>query len=128
MGIGEMCHTFPLNDDVRAFYGVNLSRHALQGGNKNLFLWTRQWMSNKPSPFNSVRYLSLAIEDYLGNHLHADKPFHWDKVMSNLPCTDNFNPIMPWIYELNSSVGRIMSDVVTFMDGIRITGFSVENY
>ena len=127
MDVGEMFHNFPLNDDVRAFCDVNLSRNAFQGGSKKLFRWTRQWMGHKPSPYNYVRCLALAIEDCFGDYLHADNPLHWDKVSFHLPCAEDFNPDIPWIYKLNSSLGIIVPDVVTLMDEMRITGFSMEN-
>ena len=128
MGIGEIFHKFSLCDEAREFCGVNLLRHALQGGSKKRFRWSRQGMGYKPRPYNYVSYVALAIEDCLGDQLHACNPFHWDNVELNLRCADDFNPGMTWVYKLNSSVGIIESAMVIFIDSMRIARFSVENF
>ena len=75
----------------------------------------------------SVRHLGLALEIEKGDHLDPTNSYHWSKVVLNLHSSQDFEPSMPWVHELNMLVNKIAGDYVTFLDYIRVLGFSVEN-
>ena len=63
-----------------------------------------------------------------GNHLDTKHPFHLSKVVLNLPTSEDFEPSMPWVLTLNMIDNKIAGHCVTFLDDIRVLGFSVVNY
>ena len=83
-------------------------------------------MEFKSSLYNSARYLAIAMEAGIGDPLDLLNAFFWDKLILNLPCSESFNPSMPWLYKLDSRVSRITCNIVTFMDDSRIIGYSIE--
>ena len=52
-------------------------------------------MGYKPSPYNAVRHLSVAMEYAKEDPLDENNPFFWNRIVSNLPYSDSFNPGMP---------------------------------
>ena len=54
--------------------------------------------------------------------------FHHSKVKFNLPHPDFFDPILPWILKWNVEVNTMSGDLVSFVDYMRATGNSVENF
>ena len=84
-------------------------------------------MGFAPSSANAVRHLGLAQEIAVGDHLHHLNPFHWTRVVLNLPGSQDFDPSMPWVYKFNPIAKRIARDFITFVDDVRVTGFSIEN-
>ena len=90
-------------------------------------VWTTLWMVFAPSSACSVRHLGLAIEIVKGDHLDSTNPFHWSKVVLNLPVSACFDQSMPWVCELNTIVNKITGECFTLLDEIRVLGLSVEN-
>ena len=84
-------------------------------------------MGFKSSPFLAIRYLSIASEYAVGDPADELNPFHWSKVVLNLPCSEKFNLTMPWIYEWNERAKVIAGDFVLFVDDFRIVGYLTEN-
>ena len=80
-----------------------------------------------PSSAYSVMHLVLAQEISKGGHSHPKNTFYWSKVVLNLPTSQDFDPSMPWVHELNALVNKIAGDCVTLVDDIRFLGLSVEN-
>ena len=84
-------------------------------------------MGFKYSLYLVVKQLSIAKEFAIEDLLDPKNPFYWDRVVLNLPYSDSFDPSMPCYHKLNSSIGKITSNLITFVDDMRITDFSVEN-
>ena len=84
-------------------------------------------MCFRPSPYLACRMLTLAEESARGDPLDENNPFFWDRIVLNLPGSEIFNPSMPWVCKLNSKVNRIAADFITFVDDLRVTGYSTEN-
>ena len=121
---------FPLHPNARKHCGVNLKgikEIDLGVKRKDHMVWTTLWMGFAPSSANAVKHLGLAQEIAAGDPLNIENPFHWSEIVLNLPGSDKFNPRLPWVYKLNKVTNRIAGDFVTFVDDIRVTGFSVEN-
>ena len=70
--------------------------------------------------------MAIAIEMGLEDLVDLKNTFYWDKLVLNFSYSEALNQSMPWIYKFNSKVKRITCDVVTFIDKIRVTGYSVE--
>ena len=129
MDIGEMFLNFALHPSAWKYCGVNLKgfKGIKLPGKHDHMVWTTLWMGFAPSSANAVRHLSLAQEVAKGDPLDPSNPFRWDRVVMNMPASEEFDPSMPWIYKRNDRVGKIAGDCVTFVDDIRVTGYSVEN-
>ena len=130
MDIGEMFLNFPLDPRVWKLCGVNLSGFdglRLVDPKLNHMVWTTLWMGFDPSSAYSVRHLGLCLEIAKGDHLDPKNPFHWSKVVLNLPASQDFEPSMPCVYKLNMIVNKIAGDYVVFFDDIRVLGLSVKN-
>jgi len=129
MDVGEMFHNFPLRRSARELCGVNLTNFDDLGLSldERQQRWTRLWFGFTSSPHGAVRFLSIAEEQARGDHLSPNNPFYWDRVILNLPCSDKFDPSMPWIYKWDSNVKKIAGDFVIFVDDMRVTGHSMEN-
>ena len=71
--------------------------------------------------------MAIAEEQARGDRLDNSNPFFWDKLVLNLPCSDTFDPTMPWAYKLNLNYQKIAGAFVLFVDDMRVTGFTQEN-
>jgi len=129
LDIGEMFLNFPLFLSIRKLCGVDLSLfdEIVKEFGSSFFRWCRTWMGFRPSPYLAVRFLALAVEMAIGNPHDDANPFYWSEIVLNLPCSDDFDPSMPWIYKWNDIVKAIAGDLISFVDDFRITGYSVEN-
>ena len=125
-----MFHNCPLREGIQAFCGVNLSafnEDFKKFSKEKRFRWRRLWFGFKSSPYLAVRHQALAEEQAKGDYLDPKNPFHWSNIKFNLPCSKNFDPEAPWMYEWNDVSKNLAGDVISFACDFRITGFSVEN-
>ena len=143
MDFGEMFHNFNLDPRIRPYSGVNvdklgmiiprLGRGAIRPFNKVTNLrWTRLFMGMRPSPYNAVQHYYWGEEFARGNPSDKSNPMGYDRIRLNLPGMPHYDPAFPKVMkwrdgELNSEGGHIAGDVVTFIDDVRITGYSKEN-
>ena len=74
--------------------GVNIAGTGLEAEGSR-FRWARLWMGFCPSAYLAVRYLSLALETAMGNPKSDENPMRWDRVVLNLPGSEDFDPTMP---------------------------------
>ena len=84
-------------------------------------------MGFKPSPYLTIRYLAIVEEFAQGDRLNPVNPFKFDRVILNLLCSSKFDPTMPWIYKWNSEAQRMAGDLVSFVDDLRVAGYSIEH-
>jgi hypothetical protein len=71
--------------------------------------------------------MGLRPSPYLtGYHLDQVNVFRWDVVELNLPGMSGYCPSKPLVYNKRPGGGRIMTDVLTYIDDARPTGPSVE--
>jgi hypothetical protein len=63
----------------------------------------------------------------VGDRLCKDNPLRWDRIILNLPGDSIYDPSLPTVMKWNDSVGRIAGDIVSFVDDLRLTGYSLEN-
>ena len=136
---GEMFHNFFVANRIRKYSGVDVSPliSALQTPlerdkrGARVVRWTRLFMGMRPSPYNAVRYYYWGEEFVRGDPRSAQNPMRYDRVRLNLPCMPEYDPLLPkvmkWNDLANEGRGAVSGDVVTFVDDVRISGFSKEN-
>ena len=129
MDFGEMFHNFPMEERMRRFAGIEVLESQSSGGGRStkLLRWTRLFMGMRPSPYNAVRYYYWGEEFARGNPSDAHNPLGYDVIRLNLPGMSEFDPLLPKVMKWRSDLGVVAGDVVTFVDDVRITGYSKEN-
>ena len=59
--------------------------------------WCKNWTGLRDSQYRSIQLLiRLKIEAY-GNWWDRSNPFHWERVIYNLPGTKDYRPGFPWV-------------------------------
>ncbi|KAL7574328.1 hypothetical protein ACA910_008435 [Epithemia clementina (nom. ined.)] len=79
------------------------------------------------SPYNAVTRFYFAEELARGAPTNTTNPCQYSKVWLNIPGAITYDPNLPWVMKWNSHVEQIAGDVVTFVDDLRASGYSVEN-
>ena len=130
--IGEQFLNFPLHYLVQAHCGVDLTKlfpEELEGLSKNKLWerWTRCLMGAKPSPYQACKSMLWAEDIVSGNKYDQSNPFHWSYAKINLPGTPEYDPNLPWIAKMRSD-HVIATDVFIYVDDVRITGPSEEDF
>ena len=126
MDFGEMFHNFPMEERCS---GVQFeSKGSGEGGRTTTLLrWTRLFMGMRPSPYNAVRYYYWGEEFARGDPLDPQNPMGYDCIRLNLPGMNHFDPTLPKVMKWRTELGVVAGDIVTFVDDVRITGYSKEN-
>jgi hypothetical protein len=134
MDIGEMFLNFMLHKDLRALSGVDL-KHARSEDVKDeawertrpgpFERWCRNWMGLRDSPYRSIQQLIRLKMDAYGDSRDRTNPFHWEKVVLNLPGSEDYRPDLPWVMKVRFD-GHLACEVFVYVDDGRITGFCRE--
>lgn len=146
MDFGEMFHNFHMDPRIRPFSGVELGSLApllpnlspkenkeTKAGHPSKLRWTRLFMGMRPSPYLAIRHYYWGEEFARGNPSRLDNPMGYDKVILNLPGMANYDPSNPKVIKWRNDPdagtcgGHVAGDVVTFVDDVRITGYSKSN-
>lgn len=139
MDFGEMFHNFHMDPKIRPYSGVDLgnmssmvSNVPAAKGHSVLLRWTRLFMGMRPSPYNAVRHYYWGEEFARGNPSKPDNPMGYDCVKLNLPGMTDYDPSYPKVMKWktgksDSDRGHVAGDVVTFVDDVRVTGYSKGN-
>ncbi|KAI2503870.1 hypothetical protein MHU86_10595 [Fragilaria crotonensis] len=128
MDFGEMFHNFPMEERMRRCAGVELESGARGGGRSfKMLRWTRLFMGMRPSPYNAVRYYYWGEAFARGDPGLSSNPMGYDCIRLNLPGMAQFDPMLPKVMKWKSELGVVAGDVLTFVDDVRITGYSKEN-
>lgn len=100
--LGEMFLNYALDLDLRPYAGIDVTEldKTLVGSKVQRIFerWTRTLMGFKPSPYVCTQMFSWGEELIVGDRTELDNPFHWDKVVLNLPGTNEYDPTMPVVY------------------------------
>ena len=95
--------------------------HWERGRPNDFERWCRNWMGLRDSPYRSIQLLiRLKIEAY-GNRWDRSNPFHWEKVIYNLPGTKNYSPGFPWVIKVRFE-GHLACEVYVHVEDIRVIG------
>lgn len=132
---GEMFHNFFMDEAIRKHAGVDISKlspiRADAGVPQTLVRWTRLFMGMKSSPYNAVRQYYLGEEFARGDPVAKDNPMGYTRIRFNLPGMESYDPSLPkvmkWSEAAGNGRGEVAGDVITFVDDVRIVGYSKEN-
>jgi hypothetical protein len=137
--LGEIFLNFLMDPELRPYAGVDLrtvrevteALNATKGGPeflKNWGQWKRLFMGFRPSPYLEIQYLyCCALQFAVGDRRSKTNPMRWDKIWLNLPGSPKYNPSLPMVMKWNQLAERIAGNIVTFVDDLRLTGYSIEN-
>ena len=84
--------------------------------------WERTLIGLRLSPFLCTQMFEWGADCIQGDHHAVDNPFHWDKIVLNLPGQQSYNPKLPWMYKWDGVNHRITAFFETYIDGIRPGG------
>jgi hypothetical protein len=128
--IGEMFLNFILHRELRTLAGVDITHYFPKEAtdtedrraDRMWETWQRAAMGLKSSPYQAVQAMGVAEEFIRGDRLDPDNVFRWDKVVLNLPGSNDYDVSKPWVYKMRSDDGRIAADLFVFVDDLRPTG------
>jgi len=121
---GEMFLNFWLHPDLRQYCGVDLTGtfpEELGDGKQVVWeAWSRNAMGLSPSPYASCQMGTRLKRLMLGDPDDPTNVFRWDRVVLNLPGSDDYDPSKPWVYKARSD-GKIAADLHKYVDDVRET-------
>ena len=117
---GEMFLNFILHDSVRSLAGVDLSLYFGEDGQILWEAWHRAAMGLTSSPYQACQGMGIAEEVIRGNHLDPQNIFRWERIILNLPGSEEYDPSKPWVFKVRED-GHIAVDFCTFVDDARQT-------
>ena len=143
MDFGEMFHNFHMDPRIRPFSGVELGTMAAlvpslatstkaSSARPVLLRWTRLFMGMRPSPYLAIRHYYWGEEFARGNPGKIGNPMGYDRIRLNLPGMTEYDPAYPKVMKWRDGSkgledGHVAGDVVTFVDDVRVTGYSKSN-
>ena len=115
----DMFLNFPLHADLQKYCGIDLTQlfPELKGGEASVAIgrWLRNAMGLKSSPYASVQGALRAKQLILGKPSDMDNPFQWERIVENLPCSENYDATQPWVAKIRSD-GQSASDMAQYVD------------
>ena len=87
--------------------------------------WERNWMGLRDSPYRSLQWqVRLKLVAY-GDRKNVTNPFHWDRVVLNLPGSPGYRADLPWVMKIRVD-GHIAAEIFVYVDDGRAIGHSAE--
>ena len=130
LDVGEQFLNYKLHDNLRQLSGVDIrevrSRDPVDESWEvsrpgNWERWERNWMGLRDSPYRSLQWqVRLKIEVY-GDRHDRTNPFHWEKVVMNLPGSTGYRASLPWVMKVRWD-GELAAEVFVYVDDGRPTG------
>jgi hypothetical protein len=85
---------------------------------KHLSRWGRCLMGSTSSPYQTGQGMGFLKEVTLGDQNDPANVFRWDRVRLNLPTTQGYDPMIPWVSKRRKE-GVLAADFFTYMDDMR---------
>ena len=123
--IAEMFLNFNLGIDLHAYAGVDLTPLQLFGVKwtaKQWERWLRNFMGMKDSPYRSIQLMIIAKVLAYGDHTDRTNPFHWERIVLNLPGSEFYDPTLPWVFKIRYD-GHLACDIYVYVDDGKVTGW-----
>ena len=135
--IAEMFLNFNLGKELIPFAGVDVShvrttRADLSDGepfpewerirHRSWERWVRNFMGMTDSPYRSIQLMLIAKYEAYGNRHDQTNPFHWERIILNLPGTWSYEPNLPWVFKVRFD-GHLACDVYVYVDDGKVTGW-----
>ena len=134
LDVGEMFLNFLLHEELKRLSGVDVqhgrstdpadAEWERERGDR-WERWCRNWMGLTDSPYRSIQWLLRLKMEACGDHTCHANPFHWDRVVLNLPGTRDYRPDLPWVMKLRWD-GHLATEVFVYCDDGRCVGFCRE--
>ena len=121
LDLGEMFLNYFIDDRIRPYCGVDVSRLFKEDGHKWL-RWNRTLMGFRSSPYLAVKMFGWTLDMIKGNRHDARNPFRWNEVQINLPGSRCYDPRKAWICKVWDK--QECNDAKAYVDDIRIYGGS----
>jgi hypothetical protein len=122
--LGEMFLNFVLHESLRELAGVDVTHYREAEESQEGLCWER-WsrcaMGLKPSPYQTTQAMLFAEDAMRGDSKDPKNVFHWDKVLLNLPGSEQYDPSRPWVYKVKPD-GTPAADFFFYVDDNRTTG------
>ena len=119
--IGEMFHNFHLHIKDQNLFGARIIRDGVE----TAYRWTRLTMGSKPSPYFSVQTILWGLELIIGDIADVSNPYHYCKVVLNLPGSKDYDPTLPWLMKVRYD-GKIACEILIYVDDGRVVGSTYE--
>ena len=118
---GEQFLNFPLHPDLLKFAGIDLTKFfpdlASEAGGELFGVWLRNLMGLQCSPYLSVMGASRAKRMIIGDRKDRENPFHWEKVVLNLPGDPEYDCTKPRVMRIRYD-GCLATAISKFVDDV----------
>ena len=130
LDVGEQFLNFKLHEALRQLSGVDVrnvrSRDLADGPweafrPENWEMWERNWMGLRDSPYRSLQWQARLKLEVYGDRRALANPFHWDRVVFNLPGSKGYRANLPWVMKIRWD-GQLAAEVFVYIDDGRATG------
>ncbi len=78
-------------------------------------------MGLRDSPYQSLQWQAWLNLDFYGDRRIRSNPFHWEKVVFNLPGSKGYRANLPWVFKLRWE-GKLGVEVFVYVDDGRAIG------
>eukprot|EP00978_Attheya_sp_CCMP212_P040338 scaffold219117_cov61-Attheya_sp.AAC.1 len=98
-----------LRPTIRPHTGVDFTKYFPNGSGTAVWeAWQRAAMGLTSSPYQAVQEAMAMAEEYIrGDRKDPKNIFRWDSVEFNLPGSKDYDPLLPWVYKVRLSDGKI---------------------
>jgi len=115
LDLGEMFLNYFLDEKLRPYAGVDVSKFAGADDNKSSWLrWNRTLMGFRSSPYIACKLFGWTLGVVRGNRCDPDNCFKWNTIRMNLPGSLIYDPSIPWITKMDNE--EEASDVIPYVD------------
>jgi hypothetical protein len=126
--IGEQFLNFKLHDNLRQLSGVyvqvrssNLVDGPWEASRTGTWeRWDQNWMGLRDSPYGSLQWQARLKLEVYGDRQVIANPFHWDKVVFNLPGSKGYQADLPWVMKIRWD-GKFCAEVFVYVNDGRPT-------
>jgi hypothetical protein len=128
--VGKQFLNFKLHDNLQQLSGVDVhevrsrdpvARPWEASRTENWERWERNWMRLWDSPYRSLQWQARLKLEVYGDCRALANPFHWDKVVFNLPGAKGYQANLPWVMKIGWD-GKLAAEVFVYNDDGRPTG------
>ena len=130
LDVGNQFLNFKPHEALRQLSGVDVrevrSRDPTDGPweasrQENWERWERNWMGLRNSPYPSLQWQARLKLEVYGDHRARANPFHWDRVVFNLPGSKGYRANLPWVMKIRWD-GQLAVEVFVYIDNGMATG------
>ena len=117
--LGEMFLNYFLDEAVRPWAGVDV---RVVSKAKESERWERCLMGLRPSPYICTQTFGWGEALIWGDRRSSSNPLRWDRVVLNLPGSEDYDPKMSWVYKWDDVNSCLASFFGTYIDDVRNGG------